>query len=912
MAHQRTTSNFTSTSLDSGSTVIGNSNNIKVIARFRPENKLEKQQNGNIIVKHLGDDTCHIEMKDFTGTFTFDRIFPAETEQFEIFEYSLQNTVIDVMNGYNGTVFAYGQTGSGKSYTMMGPNIDETGTRGVTPRIVDQIFNMIEQSSSDIEYMVKVSYMEIYMERIRDLLFPQNDNLPIHEDKTRGVYVKGLTEKYVSSIQEVFNIMKQGDKIKSIASTNMNLESSRSHSIFMIVVSQKNVVTGSQKTGQLFLVDLAGSEKVNKTGASGQTLEEAKKINKSLSTLGMVINALTDGKASHVPYRDSKLTRILQESLGGNSRTSLIINCSPSSFNDLETLSTLRFGARAKNIKNKAKINTELSPLELRQLLRKTQNSLDSHVVYEQKIESELLQWRAGTSPDKAEWIEIGSIGGQATNPPIGSPLLTRSNSALSRPTTPSTPVLNFKRGSVPNISSGKRFPDYPSSPSPILGDSIDDYIRRENDLQDQLAEKESMIERQEQSLKELHVLKSQHEEVNQLKLEFEKLNYEKKELKIKVSSLEELIQELQNGLADAKKELDQKVNQEEHPSLSNSTELDQANFEMKRKRKMTELMGSFLTSTAYKSTSVVLQLIEDINPENLVESKQKLRDAISNLQISSSIDKSDYFKKLLQQTTSEFDSIAMSVDSTEKLRLDELYGRRLQVNDETIASLMNEIDRLCDESNTLRKTVDELQQNGADIKAEASGNIETIQSMQIHISQFETMKKSLMRDLQDRCERIVELEILLDQAHDQYNLALKNSSNKQQEKKVILLQRNLEQLTQVQRKLMDQNSSLKKEVAMSQKLLESRNERIQYLEDSLLASQAKVVKEQEEFEDKLTFLRDRLNEVRNIRQSQSTTRSSGSTGQKIVKPLRGGGAKIMGESPSRGLWERINSYVNS
>src|SRR5271169_255590 len=154
----------------------------------------------------------------------------------------------------------------------------------------------------------------------------------------------------------------------------MNAESSRSHSIFLITINQRNTDSGAAKTGNLYLVDLAGSEKVGKTGASGQTLEEAKKINKSLSALGMVINALTDGRSSHIPYRDSKLTRILQESLGGNSRTTLIINCSPSSYNDIETLGTLKFGMRAKSIKNKAKINAELSPTELKRQLKSVQS----------------------------------------------------------------------------------------------------------------------------------------------------------------------------------------------------------------------------------------------------------------------------------------------------------------------------------------------------------------------------------------------------------------------------------------------------------------------------------------------------------------------------------------------------------
>ena len=239
------------------------------------------------------------------------------SRQQDVFDFSIRSTVDDILNGYNGTVFAYGQTGAGKSYTMMGTDIADEEGRGVIPRIVEQIFHSILSSPATIEYTVRVSYMEIYMERIRDLLAPHNDNLPVHEEKNRGVYVKGLLEVYVSSVAEVYEVMKRGGNSRAVAATNMNAESSRSHSIFVITITQKNIETGSAKSGQLFLVDLAGSEKIGKTGASGQTLEEAKKINKSLSALGMVINSLTDGKSQHIPYRDSKLTRILQESLGG-------------------------------------------------------------------------------------------------------------------------------------------------------------------------------------------------------------------------------------------------------------------------------------------------------------------------------------------------------------------------------------------------------------------------------------------------------------------------------------------------------------------------------------------------------------------------------------------------------------------
>lgn len=235
--------------------------------------------------------------------------------------------------------------------------------------MVRTVFNRIDTASDAVEFSVKVSMIEIYMEKIRDLLEPSKDNLKIHEEKGKGVYMSDLTEQYISQEREVYDIMKLGNSNRSIASTLMNAESSRSHSIFILTVQQNNSEDLSQKTGRLYLVDLAGSEKISKTGAAGTILEEAKMINKSLTTLGMVINALTDKKSTHIPYRDSKLTRILSESLGGNSKTCLVITCSPHPYNDQETLSTMRFGSRARSIKNKAKVNREYTVPELKKLL---------------------------------------------------------------------------------------------------------------------------------------------------------------------------------------------------------------------------------------------------------------------------------------------------------------------------------------------------------------------------------------------------------------------------------------------------------------------------------------------------------------------------------------------------------------
>jgi kinesin family protein 5 len=226
-----------------------------------------------------------------------------------------------VLKGFNGTVFAYGQTGSGKTHTMQGPDIEDLEMQGIVPRMVRTVFNRIENLSENIEFTVKVSMAEIYMEHVKDLLDPSKVNLQIKENRQKGVYIQDITERYIGSELDVYEIMKLGNNHRTVASTAMNETSSRSHSIFMMNISQNNLDDFSSKSGTLYLVDLAGSEKVAKTNVSGTQLDEAKGINKSLSSLGKVIHALTDKKSTHIPYRESKLTRILTESLGGNAKT---------------------------------------------------------------------------------------------------------------------------------------------------------------------------------------------------------------------------------------------------------------------------------------------------------------------------------------------------------------------------------------------------------------------------------------------------------------------------------------------------------------------------------------------------------------------------------------------------------------
>ena len=353
------------------------SSNVKVMCRFRPIIQNEKKFTKENCIISLSEDQVEIKSKNEYNNFTFhfDHIFNVDSTQKEIYEYCAKDLVDSVLSGYNGTIFAYGQTASGKTYTMEGI-IDDPEKEGITPRMIKQVFKSIMLSNGDIEYMVKLSMIEIYMEKIRDLLDLSKVNLNVRESKEKEIYIEDLSEHYVSTEEDVMELIRVGSENRTTNRTNMNEISSRSHCLVIMTIHQKNIKTLEAKSGKLYLVDLAGSEKISKTGSTGITLEEAKIINKSLSTLGMVINALTDGKSTHIPYRESKLTRVLQESLGGNSKTCLIITCSPSQYNESETLSTLRFGTRAKKMKNKPKINKEVTVQELKLKVEKLEKLL--------------------------------------------------------------------------------------------------------------------------------------------------------------------------------------------------------------------------------------------------------------------------------------------------------------------------------------------------------------------------------------------------------------------------------------------------------------------------------------------------------------------------------------------------------
>jgi len=350
--------------------------NVNVICRFRPINDLERTSGNEQTCDFTSPTslTFHSSREKNVYRFNFDRIFPPSSTQQDIYDFGVKGIIDSVLDGYNGTVLAYGQTSSGKTYTMQG-EMEEQARQGIIPRMITHVFKHIYKNEGT-DFMIKVSMIEIYQEKIRDLLDVSRVNLNIREDSIKGIYVDGVSERYVGCPNDVLALLEMGSANRAQAATNMNEHSSRSHSIFILTINQTNKIEGYSKIGKLYLVDLAGSEKISKTGATGHTLEEAKIINKSLTTLGRVINNLTDGKSTHIPYRESKLTRVLQESLGGNSKTCLIITCSPSIYNESESLSTLRFGERAKKIKNKPKINKEITVAELQKLVTQLKENL--------------------------------------------------------------------------------------------------------------------------------------------------------------------------------------------------------------------------------------------------------------------------------------------------------------------------------------------------------------------------------------------------------------------------------------------------------------------------------------------------------------------------------------------------------
>ncbi|XP_044181974.1 LOW QUALITY PROTEIN: kinesin-like protein KIF13B [Acropora millepora] len=364
------------------------SSKVKVAVRVRPFNRRETEMGTKCVVDMDETQTMlfagGLRDRKHTKTFAFDHCFWSMDEnnskyasQEKVYKYLGSDVLENAFEGYNACIFAYGQTGSGKTFTMMGSH----DQNGLIPRLCGELFDRISQNEDEnITYKVEVSYIEIYNEKVRDLLCPRGNHamLRVREHKILGPYVEGLTKLVVSSFKDIETLMIEGNKSRTVAATNMNTESSRSHAVFNIVLTRSEydhqTESIGEKVSKLSLVDLAGSERASKSGAEGERLKEGSNINRSLVTLGQVISSLADQsggksrKALHVPYRDSVLTWLLKDNLGGNSKTVMVATVSPAADNYEETLSTLRYADRAKRIVNHAVVNEDPNAKIIREL----------------------------------------------------------------------------------------------------------------------------------------------------------------------------------------------------------------------------------------------------------------------------------------------------------------------------------------------------------------------------------------------------------------------------------------------------------------------------------------------------------------------------------------------------------------
>uniref|UniRef100_A0A4W6C220 Kinesin-like protein n=1 Tax=Lates calcarifer TaxID=8187 RepID=A0A4W6C220_LATCA len=640
---------------------------IKVVCRFRPLNSSEVARGDKYIPKFQGEDCVTIGGKPYY----FDRVFQSNTTQVQFYNAVAQKIVKDVLEGYNGTIFAYGQTSSGKTHTM------------------------------------EVSYFEIYLDKIRDLLDVTKTNLSVHEDKNRVPYVKGCTERFVCSPQEVMDAIDEGKNNRHVAVTNMNEHSSRSHSIFLINIKQENTQTEQKLTGKLYLVDLAGSEKVGKTGAEGTVLDEAKMINKSLSSLGIVISALAEG-SSYIPYRDSKMTRILQDSLGGNCRTTMVICCSPSSFNDAETKSTLLFGQRAKTIKNTVSLNVELTAEQWKNKWEKEKEknkTLKSTVTW---LETELNRWRNGESVPVEEQFDKEKAKAEVQ-------VL---DSALNNDKAAPTPALS----TLPGVKLTDAEKEKYEAEMAKLYKELDDKDEEINQ-QSQLIEKLNQ-----QMLDQEELLASSHRDHDTLQTELNRLLAEneasKEEVKEVLQALEELAvnyDQKSQEVEDKTKEfeaLSEELNQKSSSLASIDSELQKLKeMTNHQKKRVTEMMSSLLKDLAEIGIAVGSNDIKQQESTGVIDEEF----TVARLYISKMKSEVKTMVKRSKQLESSQAESSQKMEETER----ELTACQLRISqyEAKIKSLTDCLQNVEQKKRQLEENVDSLSEEIVRIKAQEKVN---------------------------------------------------------------------------------------------------------------------------------------------------------------------------------------------
>ncbi|XP_017769258.1 PREDICTED: kinesin heavy chain [Nicrophorus vespilloides] len=781
----------------SGEREIPAEDSIKVVCRFRPLNDSEERAGSKFIVKFPSgtDDNC---ISIAGKVYLFDKVFKPNATQEKVYNEAAKSIVSDVLAGYNGTIFAYGQTSSGKTHTMEGV-LGDPAKQGIIPRIVNDIFNHIYAMEENLEFHIKVSYFEIYMDKIRDLLDVKKVNLSVHEDKNRVPFVKGATERFVSSPEEVFEAIEEGKSNRHIAVTNMNEHSSRSHSVFLINVKQENLENQKKLSGKLYLVDLAGSEKVSKTGAEGTVLDEAKNINKSLSALGNVISALADGNKTHIPYRDSKLTRILQESLGGNARTTIVICCSPASFNESETKSTLEFGKRAKTVKNVVCVNEELTAEEWKRRYEREKEKVGRLKGKVEKLEEELARWRSGESVNLDEQVNFN---------------------AEAEASTPSAVMEESTTGPV-------EVGPMPATPALMIGSTLGSEDRQKLEqererLYKQLDEKDEEINQHSQYVEKLkEQMLEQDELIASTRRDYEALQAEMNRIQQENESAKEEVKEVLQALEELAVNYDQK-----------SQEVDAKNKEVESISE--ELMQK---QVSLNTTASELQQLRDMSSHQ----KKRIAEMLSNL-----------LKELGDVGTAlcgERSDLSITNDSAkleEEFTVARLYISRMKSDVTNITTRLHELENSQQDSN---KKVTEYEKELGECRLLISQHEARMKSLQESMRESENKKRALEEDIDALREECAKLK-----AAEQVS-SVSESEKKEATQLRLALEQQMDHLRDAHQK---QVATLRDEISEKQQLIsdvKDLNQKLTLAQQQLQADYEKLKQEESQKSNKLQEL---------------------------------------------------------
>uniref|UniRef100_A0A671T7R7 Kinesin-like protein n=1 Tax=Sinocyclocheilus anshuiensis TaxID=1608454 RepID=A0A671T7R7_9TELE len=861
--------------------------------------------------------------------YVFDRVFQSNTSQEQVYNACAQKIVKDVLEGYNGTIFAYGQTSSGKTHTMEGNLHDQDGM-GIIPRIVQDIFNYIYSMDENLEFHIKVSYFEIYLDKIRDLLDVSKTNLSVHEDKNRVPYVKGCTERFVCSPEEVMDTIDEGKSNRHVAVTNMNEHSSRSHSIFLINVKQENTQTEQKLSGKLYLVDLAGSEKVSKTGAEGAVLDEAKNINKSLSALGNVISALAEG-TTYIPYRDSKMTRILQDSLGGNCRTTIVICCSPSSYNEAETKTTLMFGQRAKTIKNTVCVNVELTAEQWKKKYEKEKEknkTLKNTITW---LENELNRWRNGTVM---------------------------------------TPKANADVLALDNVMNNDKITSSPSMPGPKFTDAEREKCEAElAKLYKQLDDKDDEINQQSQLAEKLkQQMLDQEELLVSTRRDHDNLQAELTRLQMENEASKEEVKEVLQALEELAVNYDQKSQEVEDKSkdcLLLQSVLASIDSELQKLKEMTnhqkkrvaEMMSSLLKDLAEIGIAVGSNDIKQHEGGGLIDEEftvarlyiSKMKSEVRTLvkrskQLESAqtesnkkMDENEKELAACQLRISQYEAKIKSL--TEYLQNIEQKKRQLEEN---VDSLNEELVKLSAQVHAMEKE-DEIQ-SANEVKVAVEQQIQN--HREAHQKQLSSLrdelevKEKLITELQDQNQKIMLEQERLKVEHEKLKATDQEKSRKlheltydireqarqdlkgleetvakelqtlhnlrklfvqdlatrvkksaemdsddtggsaAQKQKISFLENNLEQLTKVHKQLVRDNADLRCELPKLEKRLRATAERVKALESALKEAKENAARDRKRYQQEVDRIKEAVRAKNMARRGHSA---------QIAKPIRPG-----------------------